>query len=213
MSAKKDWKMVGSFVATLVQLFSIISEVFKKAEIGLEIIEWLIGSGKLFFTEKLAEIIEEYKQLNLPVLKDVIDLDAIPSLPFEGARIEKHIGGGKVTIEKRVDGLYIDGKKIVLYRSQLQLSSSWVIGHDLREELTGKLVLNAVVADFLYAHPRFIPDDWKGLVVHFWGTIYRNTGDNLFVPYICWSGGKWNYDYDCLIFGFRVRDLAAVSAS
>ena len=218
MKAKQDWQFIGRFVGTLVQLFTVISNVFKKAEVGLEAVEWLVGSGKGYLTVKLTEIAEEFKRQNLKatppqVLKATIDLDVVPSLPFEGAVVEKHIGGGKVTIEKRADGLYIDGKKIGLHRSDRQLGGKWLKGYELREELAGKPVLNAVVLDFLYEHQEFIPVEWKGLAVFFWGTVYRYSDGILYVRYLCWRDGTWRRHYDWLDGAWNDDSPAAVSAS
>lgn len=225
MSAKKktDWVQAGKIVADFVKLFTNIQTLFKSEGVGLEIIEWLLDEGKDFFESKLSEVIEQYRPRNLPqvnlpwppVLKAEIDLDVLPSLPFTGATIEKHTGGGngKVAIEKRADGLYVGGKKIILYRSNRQLGSKWIKGHELREELTGKPVLNATVLDFLFEHQEFIPDDWKGNAVFFWGTIYRSAGGGLCVRFLCWSVGGWDRDYDWLGDGWSSSSPAAVSAS
>jgi hypothetical protein len=227
MKAKQDWKYIGRFVGTLVQLFTIISATFKKAEVGLEVIEWLVGSGKDFLVGKIEEIALEYRKQNPPekpltvqsMLKAEIDLDKTPQLPFEGAIIENHACGGKVIIEKRIDGLYIDGKKIILHRSNRQLNGKYIKGDELREELTGKPVLNATVLDFLLEHKEYIPEDWKKdengntLYIFFWGTICRDSGRSLCVRYLCWRDGRWCQDYYWLGDGWYGDDPAAVSAS
>lgn len=136
------------------------------------------------------------------VLRAEIDLDAKPGLPFNGATVEKHIGGGKVVIEKRADGLYIDGKKVILHRSTRQMNGKSIVGHELRKELDGQPVLNACIQDFLMANQGFIPEDWKKddagntIYIFFWGTIFRGSTGNLCVRYFSFRGGKWQqYDY------------------
>lgn len=131
------------------------------------------------------------------VLRAEIDLDAKPGLPFNGATVEKHIGGGKVVIEKRADGLYIDGKKVILHRVVRQMNGKSIVGHELRKELDGKPVLNACILDFLMANQGFIPEDWKKddagntIYIFFWGTIFRDSYGHLFVRDFCFLDGKW----------------------
>ncbi len=128
-------------------------------------------------------------------LRVSINLNYKPALPHAlEATVNDHtdyIGGERpltvtrgsgVTIlfEKRTDGLYIDGKKVLLYRSERQMNGGSIYGHDLRKELDGKPVLNACVLDFLMANQEFIPEDWrKEGVILFWGTIFRSSSGEL----------------------------------
>ena len=64
MKTKLNWKEIGRFVSVLVQLFTIITGVFKKAKVGPEVIDWLLGSGKNFFVGKLDEIVAEFVKQN-----------------------------------------------------------------------------------------------------------------------------------------------------
>ena len=66
MKAKLNWKEVGRFVAVLVQLITVITNVFKKAKVGPEIIDWLVGSGKDTFVGKLEELAAEFVKANTP---------------------------------------------------------------------------------------------------------------------------------------------------
>jgi hypothetical protein len=58
-----------------------------------------------------------------------------------------------------------------------------------------------------------IPEEWKGKYVFFWGTIYRGSGDNLYVRCLCWGGGRWDWGYDWLGGGWDDGNPAAVPAS
>lgn len=153
------------------------------------------------------------------VLRAEIDLDAKPGLPFNGATVEKHIGGGKVVIEKRADGLYIDGKKVILHRVVRQMNGKSIVGHELRKELDGKPVLNACILDFLMANQGFIPEDWKKddagntIYIFFWGTIFRGSGGDLFVRCFYFEGGGWQQGYGWLGGGWGGSDPAALLAS
>lgn len=70
----------------------------------------------------------------------------------------------------------------------------FIKGDDLRQKIEHKDVLNACVLDYLLAHPEFIPNEWKGMRVFFWGTIYRNSAGSLIVRYLSWNGDKWYWD-------------------
>lgn len=221
MSAKKsrNWKEVGQFVAVFVTLFSVITATLKKIKVGPEIIEWVTtGSGKDFFVQKLKEIGAEFLSSTAPILRAVIDTNINPRLPFAGATIEKHARVGKVTIEKRADGLYIDGKKVGLYLSERQLNGQTIKGYELRTELDDKPVLSASILDFLMAHPEFIPEDWKQdengniIFIYFWATIYRYFG-RFRVRCLYWDDGAWHEGYDWLVNGWDSSGPAAALVS
>ncbi len=114
----------------------------------------------------------------------LIDLDADPFIP-SGFSVEKHDKGGLWKW---------DLKKISLYLSKKQ-KKSHEVGNDLRKVLAKMPVLNANVLDYLLAHPELIPEEWKGKAIFFWGTIYRNSGGNLYVRYLDWGGSEWGWDY------------------
>jgi len=129
-------------------------------------------------------------------LKASIDTDLNPKLPFDRAKVESHVKGGKVTIEKRDNELWINDKKVIPYLVSRQEGGKRIKGHELREELTGKSVLNACVLDFLIEHKDFIPDSWKKdaagnySYIFFWGTIYRDS-DRLCIRYLCRRDDAW----------------------
>ncbi len=112
--------------------------------------------------------------------------------------------------------------KVRLYVPTNQQDGRW-IGLGIRKMLKGKGALSASVLDWLLAHPKFIPDEWKGKSVYFWGTIYRRKVDNgkVYVRYLCWQDGRWESDIEWLGEGslpgyspdgyrFRDSDPAAV---
>ena len=148
-----------------------------------------------------------------------VNLAATPKLPFDGAKVEQHTGEGWVIIEKRADGLYINGRKVTLHLSKRQMGGKAIGGHDLREELTGKPVLNANILDALYENPHLIPEDWKtdadGNIryIFFWGTIYRDSGDGLCVRYLYFRDGVWDRHYYWLDRVWFGHDPAALLAS
>ena len=222
MSEKKklNWKEVGQFVATLVKLFSVITATFKQMKVDAELIEWLIGSGKDFFVNKLKEIGTEFQRQMVPILKEIIDTDPDPCLPFGDAKIEKHARVGKVTIELRIDGcLYLDGKKVVLFRSERQMIGRGVKGYELLTELDNQPVLSASILDFLMSHQEFIPESWKKdengntIFIFFWGTEYRDSDGSFYVRCLYWNKGTWHEGRHWLVNGWKSNTPAAVCAS
>lgn len=121
--------------------------------------------------------------LELKTIEHVIDCDADPYLP-EGWKVEEHQKSGL---------LKWDAKLIELWLAEGQQNGKVLKGEKLRQELVGKLVLNACVLDYLLANPHLIPKEWKGKVVFFWGTIYRYSVGDLYVRYLFWDGGGWNW--------------------
>ena len=106
----------------------------------------------------------------------------------------------------------IDPTKISLWLHEKQ-KSGYIRGYDLEKELP-KEVLNATVLDWLLKNPKYIPEDWKGKYVFFWGTIYRNQDtSSLCVRYLCFNDGSWRRDYDWLGDDWSDRDPAALLAS
>lgn len=149
----------------------------------------------------------------------VVNLGATPRLPFNGAAVEKHTGAGWVIVEKRLDGLYVNERKVILYLSRQQKSGKLHKGYELREELSGKLLLNANLLDALYENTHLIPEDWKKdedgktRYIFFWATIYRNANGNLCVRYLFWIGTQWYSYYYWLDDGWRSSGPSAVCAS
>lgn len=161
--------------------------------------EFLLGQMRM---TPISEDATRFITLNETTI--VVNLGASPTLPFNGATVENHIGKGWVIVEKRPDGLYINGHKVSLHLSKRQMCGKWLKGHELREELTGKPVLNANILDALYQNPHLIPEEWKkdedGNIryIFFWGTIYRASDDRLCVRCLCFHGGAWYRDYSWL---------------
>lgn len=176
--------------------------------------EFLLGQAQF---KPLKEDSTRWVTLNETTI--AVYLAATPKLPFDGAEVVEHIGEGWVIVEKRADGLYISGCKVILHLSKRQKGGKWLRGYELREELTDKPVLNANILDALYESPHLIPEDWKkdedGNIryIFFWGTIYRDSADDLCVRYLCFDVGVWGRDYIWLDGHWGGGDPAALFAS
>lgn len=130
----------------------------------------------------------------------VIDCNAEPFCP-DGWKIEEHIPGGKFEW---------DPNKVDLFLSQKQ-KKGVIGGNELRQELKGKPVLNAIVLDYLLVHPELIPEEWKGKAVFFWGTIYRDSGGDLDVRYLGWGDSQWYWSSYWLDFDWHDISPAALA--
>lgn len=133
-----------------------------------------------------------------------IDTDKSPSLPFLAATIESHKKMGKIAWKK--DGMS-------LYLSEKQRNGNYIHGNDLRKELESQPVLNATVLDYLIEHPELYPEDWKDKYIHFWGTIFRNSGGRLCVRCGYWNEGRVVSSYRWLGRGWLGLYPAASLAS
>jgi len=142
-----------------------------------------------------------YGKAEIKYPEHLIDCDAAPFVP-PGMTVEKHVKGGFWKFNP---------KKILLYLSRKQ-KKELISGNDLQKDLEGKPVLNANVLDWLLAHPEFIPENWKGKLIFFWGTIYRSSGGSLCVRYLGWDGTRWDWDYNYLDYNFNSSNPAALAS-
>lgn len=132
-----------------------------------------------------------------------IDCDAQPYVPNNWT-VEEHQKGGQIEF---------DPNKVELYLSPNQVNGKKIKGEGLHKELKGKKVMNACALNHFLANPGLIPESWKGKLVFFWGTIYRNSGRNLYVRCLYWDGSAWSWGCFWLGSEFGARHCAAVSAS
>ena len=225
MKKPLDWKALGQFVSVLVNLFAVIRNTLSGISVDLAFIGWLCAEGKESFIKTLTSLGQEYLatqrvRVIKPGLIIEVNLEAKPRLPFDGATVEKHEGEGWVRVEKRPDGLYINGKKVVLYLSEKQQNGEVIQGHNLREELSGRDILNANILDALLEYLELIPEDWKkdakgnARYIFFWATVYRRDPDGyLFVRCLFWDGDRWYWGYHGLGDGWFGYYPSAVRAS
>ena len=207
--ARADWRVIGRLMATFVQLVTLVRNTLAEMGVGIEILPWLIADGKAKFVEALKSLGVEYQKtervrvINPTTIE--VNLEAKPKLPFDGAEVVDHKGEGWVRVEKRKDGLYVDGKKVVLHLSERQQAGSVIKGHDLREELSGKPVLNSNILDALFDHPHLIPEEWKAdgegrtRYIYFWGSVFRiPDSQDLYVRCLYWNDGAWHRHFNWL---------------
>ena len=225
---KKDlnWAVVGLVMSEFIALVTIIRETFERMAVRIEIVPWLCGEGRDAFVMEFLEPLGQrfLATQRVKVIDEhtiLVNLGASPKLPFPGATVHFHEGEGWVEVQRRPDGLYVGDRKVILHLSERQIGGGRVEGHELRNELTGKPVLNANLLDALIEHTHLIPDGWKvdeqgrTRLIYFWATIYYRSADRrLYVRYLYFRDGRWYYlDYDWLGDGWSERRLAALLGS
>lgn len=222
---KTDWKSLGWLVSVFVSLFALVRDTLTKAGVGIEILAWVTGEGKKQFMEDFLQPLaarflatQRWKTISTNTI--MVNLGVLPSLPFDSAVIEKHEGSGWVKVQKRRDSLYVDGRRVILHFSERQQDGKCLKGYELRDELTGKPVLNANVLDALFENQHLLPEDWKkdaaGNIsfVFFWGIIYRSpSSGSLYVRCLCFGDGSWIRSYRWLGDDWNGDYPAAVLAS
>ena len=233
MKNRIDWKQFGQFLKMVIELFKLITSTFKELKVGPEILEWVTGPGQKIFVEQFLIPLGNAFQASLPqaslpkeapkkqnLLRMKANLDADPSLPFDGAMFDgtkksKHARQGQVELEYRPDEdeLYVNGKKFVPYLSEKQLGDKVVRGYDLQVEAEANSPTNATLADVLYEHQEFIPKKFRDRAWFFWATIFSDSDGDLFVRYLVLSVKVWYRDYDWLDSGWGERSPSASLAS
>jgi hypothetical protein len=161
------------------------------------------------------------KNVAVQTLEGLIDLSQLCKLPFSGAERVSPAKTGVVKLEPRGDDLYLDGKKIELFRSSGQQGDSYIVGHELRKELEARGGnLSAKVLDYLEEHSELWPESWKQdengitIFVYFWDDIFRHpSSGSLCVRYGCWFEGEVVSDYYWLdLVWFRDFPSASVAS-
>jgi hypothetical protein len=212
---KMDNEQLGKLTRRTDELKRRINEGTLEYDWVMDELQRVIEERK-FESPAAAVIAERPKPAPLPMLI-VIDGNLNPKIPSElyltGEGTE-HRKMGKVTLEKRPDGkLYANGVEVVRHLSLNQQNGRRIQGHNLRKELNDVQVLNACIMDALLANPQLIPYEWKTGVTYFWGTIFRNALGLLYVEYLYWRDGQWNWECIWLDSDWYGRRPAAALAS
>lgn len=199
--ARNGWTHALVNKATGGNFFGLIREVLEgRAEVCR--IEWL--------TAELGKIVS-------PANFHVIDCDA---KPFEPVGLT--VAPESEQIASRVRGrLVFDPSKVKLYLSEKQQGEKdngkyigkYIIGNELKKELSSKPVLPANVLDFYIHNPHLISEECKGKKIFFWGTIYRDSVGRLCVRCLFFSQDRLCSSYLWLDGGWYDGNPAALFAS
>lgn len=128
----------------------------------------------------------------------IINISQEPSIP----------SGYNWTIESHRKVDTVDLSKMSLHLLDEQ-KNGYIEGDELRKELESKNILNANVLDYLLENPNFIPEEWKGKYIFFWGTVYRRSDGRLCVRCLCFGGDSWDWRCRWLGRGFLSSAPAA----
>lgn len=141
-------------------------------------------------------------EAKVEIVKHIINLDSDPFVT-NGWTVQEHTKGGQFEWNPA---------KVKFYLSESQARGNSIDGNKLRKEHKSLPVFNANLLDHLLRNPNFIPEEWKGKVVCFWGTIYRNSVGSLCVRGLYWDGFEWRWDYGWLGSDFNSVSPAAILA-
>ena len=203
----------GRVAATLLDIWNSLRECAKKFGATPDLLGWLLTpEGKESVALAVQTVVEAWKTAITPStpkkagksepIRIKANLDADPSLPFDGAVFEgkegaKHVRQGKVELEYRPDEdeLYVNGRKLVPFVSELQKGGKTVQGYTLQAEVDANNPTNATLADVLYEHQEFIPKKFRDdRVWFFWGTVFSVSVGLLYVRCLVWDDVQWRRD-------------------
>ncbi len=180
--------MLGNIVLVLTQM----PEAFLGAIYDL--LEKLAGKNGMEWFEEFKKFLRKEKSW----LEHIIDFEPAshiipPSLNPSGWEVRE-----EDQITSRFRGRWTWNPKMLrtfLFAGQQDKTS--LKGFRMRTLLQGERVPGAPLLHYLLANPYLIPEEWKraGQYIFFWGTIYRYEGDHYAVPYLYWSGTKWDWAY------------------
>lgn len=173
---------------------------------ALENADWTAADvTKLRQSKELGKIKDFlYGKASIAYPEHLIDTDAQPFVP-SGMKLVSHVGYGLWKWAPELIQLFLSKEQERNYQE----------GNKLRkviEALKGKIILNANVLDYLLAHPELIPESWKGKLVFFWGTIFRDANGELCVRCLRWSGSGWYWFCCWLGSNFYSGDPAALAS-
>ena len=139
----------------------------------------------------------------------VIDLDADAST-FGRLTVKEHKKGGLFKWNPAQVQFYLSGRQIYGKR---------IDGNEIYKEVKDKPIFNANLMDYLLDNQHLIPEEWKldkqgrTRYICFWGTIYRNSDDLMFVRYIYWHEVTWVWSYYELSGNRGLQDYVAMHVS
>ncbi len=97
--------------------------------------------------------------------------------------VEHKLGEGwsQLIVRKGVD-LFINNRKVILFRSPQQAAGKKIPGNELCDMIPYQRLLNATTLDVLLDNTALIPPDWKKKAVFFPNTVYEDKKGKAFVP-------------------------------
>ncbi len=196
---------MNTMTSDLAKNLGLAHKVFRQGElVGITPSQWNALAENPTLFDALHDVM--LGRAEIKPIEHVIDCDKDPFVPSSWGKVEEHQKGGQ---------LKWNVAQVQFWLAEGQQNDKMIEGNKLRKELVGKLVLNANVLDYLLANPHLIPEEWKGKSIGFWGTIYRNTFDDLCIRCLYWNGTRvrWDWYYHCLDNDWYYLNTAALRAS
>jgi hypothetical protein len=138
-----------------------------------------------------------------------IDFDKAPYIPDGWTLLPDN-----EQLRNRIHGkMKFDSTKINLYLDAAQKRGRYIEGNELRDRLTNMPVFGVQLRDFYLEYPHFIPEEWKGKAIYFWGSIYQDSNGDLYVPCLCWRDLRWCSGFDWLNRIWRNNNPSIILAS
>ncbi len=170
----------------------------------------------LDYVQGSAEIItvRDLRDLNKGIIR--VNLDTPPILPFDSAVVFANQGGGWVELEKRPDGLYINGKMVSLHLANCQNNGNQATGYEVYSQIKDMPVLHPNISDTLLRFLEFVPADWKyhekgfSHGTYFWSAIFADQAGESYIRGMYLYYGFWKPIFRPLKKEFSINDLAAV---
>src|SRR3989344_3749049 len=120
------------------------------------------GLKRIFRRELMSPATEGKCWKTLGPTSIVVDLSVDHKELFDGTNIVSHTSGKAVLEKGKIDGhLFIDGRKLALFATKRMVGTKEVRDYELREELTGKQVLDPNVMRAIVENKHLIPEDWE----------------------------------------------------
>jgi hypothetical protein len=218
MKAKQDWQFIGRFVGTSVQLFTIISSVFKNAKIGMEAMEWCVGLGRTFLIAKLTELVNEYKRQHISSASKIEELPIDPIIRVDRSIRPSYPDWAKTVMHPELESVgpaEYDITKVKQWLHDGQEDGKWIEGNRIYTHLKDTNTLKTCLGlrdleEIQKKGITFFRTHFKGKAVFGWASVVRSRDGDLRVSCLYESGGEvvlnWLWlgdDWDSFYPGLR----------
>lgn len=107
--------------------------------------------------------------------------------------------------DKSLGMLLLDFEAVEGYQCEEQRYGGRIRGYDFFEKIKNSTGFwNGCVLDYLIENPKLIPDEWKGLHMPFWGSIFKDEDGELYVKFLYFnsSAGVEKWEVHTLWLGY-----------
>lgn len=132
-------------------------------------------------------------------IKYIIDGDSDPHFPPNppsGLKVHLHQKNGKLNWHHDVIGYDHDEPR--------SRAMNFKYGDEVLARFEGNNLPNASAVTFYLKHPWLIPEEWKGQIIYFFGTIYIDSEGKLYAWRLEWHSDKnvWSATLTCYALQF-----------